>query len=100
MNKRDRGAGAGGRAFQYVRRNYKLLKGTNLTVEAGRHAFISPAWKYIYIFLEGLVLHGVCNPILRCSKQRVKSFMICYRTWIERLNTSINRYNHVDTIFF
>ena len=34
MNKRDRRGGAGGRAFQYVRGNYKPLKGTNLTVAA------------------------------------------------------------------
>ena len=32
----------GGRAFQYVRGNYTLLKGTNLTVAARRHLFYHP----------------------------------------------------------
>ena len=34
LNKRNRGGGAGGRAFQYVRGNYKPLMGTNLAVAA------------------------------------------------------------------
>ena len=38
-----RGAGAGG-TLQYVRGKYYSLKGTNLTVVARRHPFISPAW--------------------------------------------------------
>ena len=37
----------------------------------------------MFIFLEGLMLHVVCNPVFRCSKQRVKSFIICSCTWIE-----------------
>ena len=41
---RTTGRAGGGRAFQYVRGNYKPLKGTNLTVAARRHPFISPAW--------------------------------------------------------
>ena len=93
------GAGAGGRAFQYVRGKYKPLKGTNLTVAAGRHPFISPV-SLIFYFLEGLMLHVICNPVLRCSKQRVRGFIIYYCTWIERYNISIDRYNHVDNIFF
>ena len=46
MNKRDRGRGrgGGGGTFQYVRGNYKSLKGTNLTIVARRHPFISSAW--------------------------------------------------------
>ena len=36
----------------------------------------------MFIFLEGLILHVVCNPVHRCSKQRVKSFIICCCTWI------------------
>ena len=47
LNKRDRageGGGRGERAFHYVRGDYKPLKGTNLTVAARRHPFISPAW--------------------------------------------------------
>ena len=35
------GGGAGGGTFQYVRGNYKFSKGTNLTIEAIRHPFIS-----------------------------------------------------------
>ena len=38
------GGGKADRTFQYVRGNYKPLKGTNLTVVARRHPFISPAW--------------------------------------------------------
>ena len=30
------------------------------------------------------MLHVVCNPVLRCSKQRVKIFIICYCTWMDR----------------
>ena len=49
LNKRDRGGrGAGARAFQYVRGNYKPLKETNLTVAARRHPFISPAWQCFF----------------------------------------------------
>ena len=43
----------------------------------------------MFIILEGLMLHVVYNPVLRCSKQRVKIFTDCYC-----------RYNHVDTIIF
>ena len=35
------GGGAGGGTFQYVRGNYESSKGTNLTIEAVRHPFIS-----------------------------------------------------------
>ena len=35
------GGGAGGGTFQYVRGSYKSSKGTNLTIEAIRHPFIS-----------------------------------------------------------
>ena len=31
----------------------------------------------MFIILKGLMLDAVCNPVLRCSKQRVKSFIIC-----------------------
>ena len=41
------------------------------------------------IIEEGLMLHVVCNPVLTCSKQRVKRFIMCYCTWIERKNISI-----------
>ena len=38
----------------------------------------------MYIFLECLMFHVVRNSVLRCSKQRVKGFIICYYcTWIE-----------------
>ena len=40
------------------------------------------------------------NPVFRCSKQRVKILICCYCTWIEYRNISIDRYNHVDIIFF
>ena len=50
MNKRDPGGkeGAGG-TLEYVRGNYKSLKGTNLTIVARRHFFISPAWYYLLL---------------------------------------------------
>ena len=37
------GKGGAGGTLEYVRGNYKSLKGTNLTVLARRHPFISPA---------------------------------------------------------
>ena len=69
LNKRDRGGG--GRAFQCVRGNNK----PNVTVAASKKPlFITRL--VMFIFVEGLMLHVVCNPVLRCSKQRVKSFII------------------------
>ena len=79
--------GGGGRAFQYVRGYYTPLKGTNLTVAARRPLFITRL--VMFIIEEGLMLHVVCNPVLTCSKQRVKRFIMCYCTWIERKNISI-----------
>ena len=38
------GSGGAGGTIKYVRVNDKSLKGTNLTVVARRHPFISPAW--------------------------------------------------------
>ena len=52
----------------------------------------------MFVIVEGLMLHVVCHPVLRCSKQRVKSFLVGNCTWIERLNISIDEYNRVDTI--
>ena len=43
------------------------------------------------------MLDLVCNPVLRCSKQRVKSFIICYCTYMDR-KIEYFIYNHVDTI--
>ena len=50
----------------------------------------------MFIFLEGWMVHVVCNPVLRCSKQRVKSFIICYCTWIERDRT----FQSIGTIMY
>ena len=30
----------------------------------------------MFVILEGLMLHVVCNPVLRCSKQRVKIYNV------------------------
>ena len=47
--KEKKGGGMGGGTLQYVRGYYKFSKGTNLTVVARRHPFISPAW-YCLLF--------------------------------------------------
>ena len=83
-NKRDReGGGAGGEHFNICAETINPSRGRmNVTVAAGRHPFISPAW--IFFFLDSSMLHVVCNPVPGCSKQRVESLIICYCTWIER----------------
>ena len=76
VKKGGAGAGAGG-TLQYVRGNYKSLKGTNLTVVARIHPFISPAWYYSYYFFilaDLMLLIGVVyNTLFRCGEQRVKA---------------------------
>ena len=71
------GKGGAGGTLHYVRGNYKSSKGTNLTIVARRHAFISPAWYclVLFIILEDLMLDGqkysevisVCHRFLPTS---------------------------------
>ena len=78
MNKRDQRGGGGEELSTLKRGEYDgFTKKTPLYIT--RLA--------MFVFLEGLMLHVACNPVLRCSKQRVKSFINRYC-----------RYNHVDTI--
>ena len=44
----------------------------------------------MFIILEGLMLHVVCYPVLRCSKQRVKSFIILF-LYMDRIIAYFNR---------
>ena len=69
MNKRDRVEGGGGGTLQYVRGKYYSLKGTNLTVVAIRHPFISPALYKVYVSI----------PVVRNNRFRL-AVPILYRT--------------------
>ena len=48
------------------------------------------------------MIHVVCNPVFKCSKERVKSFMFRYGVlYMDRKMENFNRrHNHVDTIIF
>ena len=62
--------------------NYKPLKGN----ESDGCSKKTPLYitRLVMFILEDFMLHIVCNPVFRCSKQRVKSFIIWYCSWIER----------------
>ena len=84
LNKRDGGEGGeGGRGISICARKLYTLR----MDESDGGSKKTPRYVtrlVMLIIVEGLMLHVVCKPLLRCSKQRVESFKTCFCSWIER----------------